>query len=357
MIVIFKLDYTIESPEERKALVEQIIAETPESSLSPQYLEILADYLILCMEKQERRRKKILTENRETTINKRETSYEELADKLEGEDNIFNLINNNTKQTIFQPKISITQDDLNTIPPLRQLRETINTWTAALAHTKGKDAYTMKRAIIQMRKDQYLIKQAYKKPISFTHITPKSQFYPSLDDKSFYNKEIRDVQIEGISLMNPKVIAALLKNYSKLKEDTYDQFSGDVWYLIQSLEDLATRALSPLLFRIVELKVDGKENAEIQKTLIQEFGITYSLVYLSSLWTNKIPKTIAAQAKEDYLIQYYKEHNLPLKRCSKCGKWKPAHNQFFSKNKVSSDGLYSVCKKCRNSKRNEVKKK
>lgn len=97
MIVIFKLDYTIESPEERKALVEQIIAETPESSLSPQYLEILADYLILCMEKQERRRKKILTENRETTINKRETSYEELADKLEGEDNIFNLINNNTK--------------------------------------------------------------------------------------------------------------------------------------------------------------------------------------------------------------------------------------------------------------------
>ena len=127
--------------------------------------------------------------------------------------------------------------------------------------------------------------------------------------------------------------------------------------MIQSLEDLATRALSPLLFRIVELKVDGKENAEIQKTLIQEFGITYSLVYLSSLWTNKIPKTIAAQAKEDYLIQYYKEHNLPLKRCSKCGRWKPAHNQFFSKNKVSSDGLYSVCKKCRNSKRNEVKKK
>ena len=35
MIVIFKLDYTIESPEERKALVEKIIAETPESSLSP----------------------------------------------------------------------------------------------------------------------------------------------------------------------------------------------------------------------------------------------------------------------------------------------------------------------------------
>ena len=48
-----KLDYTIESPEERKALVEKILAETPDISSS--YLEILADYLVLCMEKQEKK--------------------------------------------------------------------------------------------------------------------------------------------------------------------------------------------------------------------------------------------------------------------------------------------------------------
>ena len=50
---MIKLDYTLESPEERKALVEKIIEETP--NLSPRYLEILADYLVLCMEKQERK--------------------------------------------------------------------------------------------------------------------------------------------------------------------------------------------------------------------------------------------------------------------------------------------------------------
>jgi hypothetical protein len=42
-------------------------------------MEVLADYLVLCMEKQEKRDKKILTENRLTTVNKRECSFEGLA--------------------------------------------------------------------------------------------------------------------------------------------------------------------------------------------------------------------------------------------------------------------------------------
>lgn len=74
---MIKLDYTIESPEERKALVEKIIAETPD--ISPGYLEVLADYLVLCMEKQEKKEKKILTDNRLSTVNKRECSFEGLA--------------------------------------------------------------------------------------------------------------------------------------------------------------------------------------------------------------------------------------------------------------------------------------
>ena len=74
---VIKLDYTIESPEERKALVEKILEDTPDPS--PAYLEILADYLVLCMEKQEKKEKKILTDNRMATVNKRETSFEGLA--------------------------------------------------------------------------------------------------------------------------------------------------------------------------------------------------------------------------------------------------------------------------------------
>ena len=96
---IIKLDYTLESPEERIAVVEKILAENPDPN--EKYLEVLADYLILCMEKQEKKERKILTDNRMITVNKRETSFEGLVSQLEnGEDGIYNLINEN-KQTIF----------------------------------------------------------------------------------------------------------------------------------------------------------------------------------------------------------------------------------------------------------------
>ena len=123
---MIKLDYTIDSPEERKALVEKILEETPDPS--PAYLEILADYLVLCMEKQERKERKMLTENRMATINKRETSFEGLVAQFEnGEDGIYNLITENKNQ-IFQPKVTITKKDLEEIPFLKQIKEAIEFW-------------------------------------------------------------------------------------------------------------------------------------------------------------------------------------------------------------------------------------
>ena len=76
-IFLIKLDYTLESPQERNELVKKILEENPEPN--EKYLEILADYLIFAMEKEEKKEKKILTENRMATVNKRETSFEGLV--------------------------------------------------------------------------------------------------------------------------------------------------------------------------------------------------------------------------------------------------------------------------------------
>jgi hypothetical protein len=82
-------------------------------------MEVLADYLMLCMEKQEKQQRKILTENRLSTVNKRETSFEGLASQFEnGEDGIYNLMTND-KYVIFRPKMTITKRDLDDIAALR----------------------------------------------------------------------------------------------------------------------------------------------------------------------------------------------------------------------------------------------
>lgn len=121
---IIKLDYTLETPEERNELVNKILRDLEENNITPtpQYLESLANYLILSVEKQERHllkekkeRQDVLTDNRMVTINKRETSFEGLVSQLEnGENGIYNMITQD-KNIIFQPKITITKQDLEEI--------------------------------------------------------------------------------------------------------------------------------------------------------------------------------------------------------------------------------------------------
>ena len=346
---MIKLDYSLSTPEERNKLVEDILAETPDPS--EKYLEILADYLVLCMEKQEKKERSLLTENRMVTVNKRETSFEGLVSQLEnGEDGVYNLITEN-KNTIFQPKISITAKDLEEIPLLKQLREAINVWEAKLKTIEGKDAFTMKKALIEMRKDQYLIKTAYRAPIVPNKLT-RSKCMIELSDTVTFDEEGYPIP-EGVSLLDPKVVSAILCNYSKLKEDSDGEFDGDLMYLMQDFDDICEIALKdyPLYERIVELKIDKVQNLEIQETIQLEFGIKHSLEYISSLWRNKIPKLIASAAEDQYLDWYYfNEEKGKYKKCSRCGQIKLAHNKYFSKNKTSKDGFYSICKCCRNSK-------
>lgn len=348
-----KLDYKLESPVERTELVRKIIEQTPPAQLTNRYLEILSDYIIFAMDKQERKNKKILTDNRMVTVNKRELSFQGLVGKLEnGEDGIYNMIAND-KNIIFTPKISITPKDIEEIPELKELRDAIDVVEKQMKAATGKRKFLLKKQLIEMRQDQYVIKNAYKKPIyclngikSFAKLDLSEKI--SIDEKGV-------VTSTGlVNLYDPKHVSVLLCNYSKIKEDVWDRFSCDSYYLMQDLDTVVDKALKekhPLYYDLVIYKIDGKQNIEIQQLLYEKHGIKHSVEYISSLWRNKIPKLIAEQAQEDYLIWYYtiKEKG-KWKRCSRCGQVKLAHNRFFSKNKTSKDGFYSICKACRNKK-------
>ena len=349
-----KLDYSLETPAERNELVKKIIDETPPEQLTPRYVEILTDYIIFAMDKEERKRRKILTDNRMVTVNKRETSFEGLVGKLEnGEDGIYNMIAND-KNIIFTPKISITQQDIDEIPALKELREAIEQVEKMEKAATGRRKYLLKKQLIEMRQDQYVIKSSYHQPMycmnaikSFSKLDLSEEI--TIDEKG----NVHSTAL--ISLFEPKHVSALLCNYSKLKESAWGHFISDSYYLMEDLDTLIENTLReayPLYYDIVIYKIDGKQNVEIQKLLEDNHGIRHSIEYISSLWRNKIPKLLAEQAQENYLVWHFttKEQG-KWKKCSRCGQIKLAHNRFFSKNKTSRDGFYSICKCCRNKKK------
>ena len=352
-----KLDYSIESPQQRTKLVKQIVQSASPERLTPHYLEILANYMIFAMTKEEKKNKKINTSNRMVTINKRETSFQGLSTKFEnGEDGIYNIIIENDKNIIFTPKIQITEQDINNIPFLRELREAIDVVQAQQKKARGRRKYFLKKQLIEMRQDQYIIKNAYNQPIySFNAVKNFNSL--NIDEKiTIKNNDVEDQSL--ISLTNPKHISALLCNYSKLKEDSYGKIYTDGYYLIWDLENLIESSLKikhPYLYDLLIFKIDGRLNPQIQQLLEEKHGYKYSVEYISYLWRNKIPKLIADAAKKEYITWYYttKEKG-KWKKCSRCGEVKLAHSYFYSKNNSSKDGFYSICKKCRNEKKKKV---
>ena len=175
--------------------------------------------------------------------------------------------------------------------------------------------------------------------------------------KRFVQEDPSTFGVDAAILMNPKVCEAILVNYSRLKEDSWSRLDSDAWCLVYDFERTCDKALAnyPLYMRIVECKIDGMQNKDIQFTIQMEFGIKHSVEYISSLWRKKIPKLIAAAAEDDFLQWYYlNKARGKYKKCSRCGQIKLAHNKYFSKNNTSKDGFYSICKECRNKKPKQI---
>ena len=123
----------------------------------------------------------------------------------------------NDKNIIFRPKTKITKKDLEEIPELRAILDAIKYWEEKLKTATGRDAYIIKSTIIELRKDQYLIKAAFRKPVTSNNFVPSVSTIP-LNEKIEIDKDSGYVIPAGVTLMDPKVISAVLCNYSALKE-------------------------------------------------------------------------------------------------------------------------------------------
>ena len=351
-----RLDYTITDPQERNKKVHEIINNISPEKLTPYYLEQLTKYLTETTES--KKEKKILTNNRMVTINKRETSYEGLAIKLQnGEDGIYNFMTGGDKNILLVPKIQITKDDLETIPGLKDLKDEIKKIEEQQKNARGKQKFLLTKQLIEMRQTQYILKSAYKPPITISKVT-KNTNQIDLSEKIVIDKNGEPHSNCLISFFNPQHICCLLCNYSKLKEEAWGHFDGDWWYLMEDFDNLSARALKdkyPFFYEIMICKIDGMQNKDIAQKIKQDYNVSYSIEYLSTVWRKKIPKIIADKAKQDWIIWHYTvEEKGKWKRCSRCHEIKLAHPYFFTRNKTSKDGWYSICKSCRNKKKDKI---
>ena len=354
-----KLDYSLKTPQERNELVQKILNTAPPSQLTDKYLEILGNYILdAAMTKEDKKEKYITTNNRQVTIDKREASYEELVSKFEnGEDGVYNLINND-KNMYLTSKVSITEEDLAEIPGMLELRDQIEKVEAQAKAAVGKTKYLLKKQAIEMRQQQYILKEMWRQPYKCMAVSQTGGNRIEISDEVYFDQNGEPTSDSIVTFFKPEHIRAILCNYESLHHYLAHRYSSDFHYMMRDFDKLFAEGLAPYpAYKTLALaKIQGLQNSEIQKILIEKHNLNHTPEYISSLWRNKIPKILAEKAKEDYLIWYYSEVEYgKWKRCSRCGEVKLAHNRFFSKNSTSKDGWYSICKCCRNTKNKEKK--
>lgn len=353
------LDCSLKTPQERNELVEKILKTASPSQLTDKYLEILGNYILdAALTKEDKKAKYITTNNRQITIDKRETSYEELVSKFEnGEDGVYNLINND-KNMYLTPKIEITEEDIAEVPGLKELREQIQKIEAQAKAATGKTKYSLKKQVIEMRQQQYILKELWRQPHRTSTASHTGGNRIEISDEVHFDEKGEPTSDAIVTFFKPEHISAILCNYEILNTYLKYKYSSDFHYMMRDFKKLLAEGLAPYpAYRtLVDAKIQGQTNLEIQKLLIEKHDLHHTVEYISSLWRNKIPKILSEKAKEDYLIWYYTEVEYGTwKRCTRCGEVKLAHNRFFSKNNTSKDGYYSICKECRNSKNKEKK--
>lgn len=351
------LDYSLSTPEERIKYVNTILENNINEELPNKYLTYLADYILFVADKNQTKKERsiehpIVTKNREITVSKRQVSFEEVVSNLEnGEDGIYALISND-KNKILDYREPLTNEDFEKIPELTGYLNIIECLKAQFKKAEGQKKFSLKKQIIETWQQMYMLKTSHTGAPARTKTPAQINFlaHADLDETIYFDANGYPQSTCMVSLYNPEHVSVLLTYYNQLKQESWEDLRGDMHWLLLDLDNLIVRALKdkPILRDLLDWKIAGYTNDEIQIFMNTKYGIQHTNQYFSTLWRNRIPKLIVEEAQKHYLIWYYTHnHTGTWKRCGKCGQLKLAHPLFFSKNN-SKDSYYSICKECRN---------
>ena len=354
-----ELDYSLTTPAERTECVKKVIASTPKEKLTQRYLNYLGDYILFIREKGQTKGHNLITKNRETIIRKREKSYEDMINTLEGGEDALHTLINNDKNQLLDRKEKITEEEALNNPALQEKMKTIQSLKKSFeTTTDSSKRFKLKQQIIETWQEIYIIKASYKQT-TIGRLSPqmKQMGYIDLEEKTTVRPD-GSLDIKStLTLLEPTHISFLLNYYPQLKQEIDEDLNSDLRWLLVDLENLVDKTLlgpdqssvkNEILYDLLIWKIDGLKNKDIVELMRAEHGIVHSEQYYSTLWRKHLPNLLSKQARKDWITWHFTQEEYGLwKKCTKCNKWKVANPLFFDHSKISKDGYYPQCKECR----------
>lgn len=369
------------------------------SKLTKKELNLVTDYILYGKEQDGKSmvdKKEIFIKTKYSSYNKQEPlSLEELMESPTFDES--QLIKEKTQYKKIKPFLD--KEKCKNIPGMKELWEKINKIDRIIKLVTGeeqpktnekipklssKQLYTLKHTLIELRREQYLLKDSvypeigtrknignyYSNPIDYqlnysvfpcglmkekNDIEFIEPFKSKKEFKSF-NIEEKISRLEKqnkhyFNFLDKNHIYQLCLNYYDIKAQIEKIPDSPLHNLLWTLDFYVEKAnLSPQQKLILEDKKKRFLNKEIVKHLENELGIHHQENYISTIW-NKITEQIAAAADLNYDEWLAKDYAAAWKKCNCCNRMLLRDSRNFVRKSKAVDGLTNCCKRCDQKKR------
>ena len=248
--------------------------------------------------------------------------------------------------------------------------------------------YRLKHQLIDLRRHQYYLKDAYLQPLFLPNADhPKPQYIDWTSDSYYWmrlpewekkvaaarvhtvSKDLKDYETregeDGIEVKwivrrhtfdweNYLHVRALIQNYDLLENLLANKINTYGKTLLLDFERYREMAqLNEIRSFLLDQRLQHIPQQQIAENLMRQFGVKYNDNHLGQILIKEIPQKIATAALRHHLLVDTPQEE--RKQCFRCKQFFPRHTLFFARNKGRKDGFSSNCKECERLRREKKK--
>lgn len=406
----YSLNFEIEKDTERLAHIEHVL-DTVERKPTQADLELMASYILYGRDDNGQnavQRKEILDlDKRYKTFRTRDERNESLDELMESplvDQTTFHDIGTKThylrrltkiERPRYAPDGTLLEKGDSDIPGMVELWKSIDRLERIVAISEGKitpredetdilaqnsyNLYQLKHMLVDLRRQQYYLKDAYKPALRFLNTRSGGQHSIDFTSDAAYWLSPEEWQQKADSYLLPmdrdpdhhehrtlpdgtteikwtirhqefdweniEHIKALIEYYGAIYQQNYDDTMSWGRTLIYDFDRYADAAnLTEEQEYILMRRIDHASYPIIQQEVLEKFGIKYSDNHICTIAMHQIPKAMALAARKRRLI--VETPDSEKKKCTRCGRLLPRDTAFFTLHGERKDGLASRCKEC-----------